>query len=272
MTRQVDWSTPVYETSLASSVVSLRKELAANFQNPFDLEDSSFFTKVVPVSQQWHNNLEPLALLLYSPISFSLPNSSLRAVPLPLSPQDILLPLSPLALLLLSITFNSQNHSSMAAPTIIMLARGEQAAPLFDKSCPARSLAFSMTLKFCLPSTDRCGLQQEEVCRILYQFWDWANLEILRRVQCRYVNLSELQRCDTEYYPDAVGDYVYSMWDVDMLIALWDPWGVFFTRLTYESGISDYKGMNLGHMNLGWIFHYPFFSIKKGWYSVCVFS
>ena len=33
--------------------------------------------------------------------------------------------------------------------------------------------------------------------------------------------------------------------------ALWDPLGVFFTYLTYEIGISDYKGMNLGWMNLG---------------------
>jgi hypothetical protein len=33
--------------------------------------------------------------------------------------------------------------------------------------------------------------------------------------------------------------------------ALWDPWGLFFIHLTHESGISDYKGMNLGWMNLG---------------------
>ena len=34
-------------------------------------------------------------------------------------------------------------------------------------------------------------------------------------------------------------------------MTLWDPWGVFFIYLTYEIGISDYKGMNLGWMNLG---------------------
>ena len=28
-------------------------------------------------------------------------------------------------------------------------------------------------------------------------------------------------------------------------------WGVFFIYLTYEIGISDYKGMNSGWMNLG---------------------
>ena len=33
--------------------------------------------------------------------------------------------------------------------------------------------------------------------------------------------------------------------------ALWDPWGLFFIHLTHESGISDYKGMNSGWMNLG---------------------
>ena len=45
--------------------------------------------------------------------------------------------------------------------------------------------------------------------------------------------------------------------------ALWDPWGVFFIYLTYEIEISDYKGMNLGWMNLGWIFIYLFLSLKK---------
>jgi RNase H-like domain found in reverse transcriptase len=32
--------------------------------------------------------------------------------------------------------------------------------------------------------------------------------------------------------------------------ALWDPWGLFFIHLTHESGISNYKGMNSGGMNL----------------------
>jgi hypothetical protein len=32
--------------------------------------------------------------------------------------------------------------------------------------------------------------------------------------------------------------------------ALWDPWGLFFIHLTHESGISNYKGMNSGDMNL----------------------
>ena len=35
------------------------------------------------------------------------------------------------------------------------------------------------------------------------------------------------------------------------LPSLWDPWGVFFIYLTYEIGISDYKGVNSGWMNLG---------------------
>ena len=133
---------PVHETSPASPVVSLHKELAANFQNPFDLEDSAFFTEVVPVSRQRHNNLKSLASPLYSPILFSLSDSLPRAVPLPLSPQDILLPLSPLALPLHSITFNPQNHNLMAAPTIIMPPCGEQAAPLFDKSRPCEIARF----------------------------------------------------------------------------------------------------------------------------------
>jgi hypothetical protein len=30
---------------------------------------------------------------------------------------------------------------------------------------------------------------------------------------------------------------------------LWDPWGLFFIHLN-ESGISNYKGMNSGGMNL----------------------
>ena len=53
--------------------------------------------------------------------------------------------------------------------------------------------------------------------------------------------------------------------------ALWDPWGVFFIYLTYEIGISDYKGINLGWMNLGWIFIYLFLSKKKDDISRYVF-
>ena len=48
-----------------------------------------------------------------------------------------------------------------------------------------------------------------------------------------------------------------------MTSALWDPWGLFFIHLTHESGISDYKGMNSGWMNLGWNFLHLFLSIKK---------
>ena len=45
--------------------------------------------------------------------------------------------------------------------------------------------------------------------------------------------------------------------------SLWDPWGVFFIYLSYEIGISNHKGMNLGWMNLGWNFIYLFLSIKR---------
>ena len=48
--------------------------------------------------------------------------------------------------------------------------------------------------------------------------------------------------------------------------SLWDPWGVFFIYLTYEIGISDYKGMNSK-----WIFIYLFLSIKKDDISRYVF-
>ena len=46
-------------------------------------------------------------------------------------------------------------------------------------------------------------------------------------------------------------------------VPLWDPWGLFFIYLTYGIGISNHKGMNLGWMNLGWIFIYLFLSIKR---------
>ena len=44
--------------------------------------------------------------------------------------------------------------------------------------------------------------------------------------------------------------------------SLWDPWGLFFIHLTHESGISNYKGINLGWMNLGGISFLLVFSIK----------
>ena len=58
-------------------------------------------------------------------------------------------------------------------------------------------------------------------------------------------------------------DNLLDLTDWDLLPTLWDPWGLFFIYLTHESGISNYKGMNSGWMNLGWIFLYLFLSIKK---------
>ena len=65
-----------------------------------------------------------------------------------------------------------------------------------------------------------------------------------------------------------LGSYYLALWQrlhgwLQAEKPLWDPWGLFFIHLTHESGISDYKGMNSGWMNLGWIFLYLFLSIKK---------
>ena len=215
----VDQSTPVRKISLVSSVVTLCEELVANFQNLFDLEDSSFFTEVVPMSQQRHNNLEPLASPLYSPISFSLSNSLPRAVPLPLSPQDIPLPLSSLTLPLRLITFNSQNHSSMAAPIIIMPARGERAAPLFDKSRPREIARFFNDLKI-LFSQAQIAADSDKKFIIYYTDFEteqiWKSFADFSAATSTYQNFKDVI---LEYYPDAAGDYVYSMRDVDMLIS-----------------------------------------------------
>ena len=182
-------------------MVSLREELAANFQNPFDLKDSAFFTEVVPVSHQRHNNLEPLASPLYSPISFSLLDSSPRAVPLPLSPQDIPLPLSPLALPLCLTTFNPQNHNSMAAPTIIMPARGEQAALLFDKSRPREIARFSNDLEILFGRAQIAADSDKKKFIVYYTDFETKQIWKSFRVQCCYFILSEFQRCDTRVLP-----------------------------------------------------------------------
>ena len=52
---------------------------------------------------------------------------------------------------------------------------------------------------------------------------------------------------------------------VDVLHAvtmLWDPWGLFFIHLTHKSEMSNYKGINSGWMNLGWISFLLVFSME----------
>src|SRR5271168_4169976 len=53
-----------------SSPTTLREELAANFQNPYNLDDSSLFVELPP-SQQCHNNLSPLNSTTFAPSDFS---------------------------------------------------------------------------------------------------------------------------------------------------------------------------------------------------------
>ena len=45
-----------------------------------------------------------------------------------------------------------------------------------------------------------------------------------------------------------------------------------FVLLTYESGISNLKGINSGGYEFGMNFPLPFFQPRNEWYSVCVFK
>ena len=213
-TRLVDRSSPVLELAPALPLITLRDELASNFQNPHNLEDDSLFIELPP-DRQRHNNLTPLTSPLYTPFTLS------PTTPTTSSPLDIPLPPSPIIpLLQLPPLPNPNLVNPLNLPmAITMPARGERAAPIFDKSRPRELSCFFDDLEM-LFTRAQVVLDAEKKKLVVY-YADFETEQIWKTFP-EFANVAKTYKDFKDailvHYPDATGDYVYSLRDMDSLI------------------------------------------------------
>ena len=104
----------------------------------------------------------------------------------------------------------------MAAPTIIMPARGERAALLFDKSRPCEIARFFNDLENLFGRAQITADSDKKKFVVYYTDFEtkqiWKSFVEFSAATSSYQNFKDVI---LEYYPDAAGDYVYSMRDVD---------------------------------------------------------
>ena len=107
----------------------------------------------------------------------------------------------------------------MATPTIIMPARGERAAPLFDKSRPREITRFFNDLEILFGRAQIASEADKKKYVVYYTDFEteqiWKSFTEFTNALSTYQNFKD---AILEYYPDASGDYVYSIRDVDTLI------------------------------------------------------
>ena len=204
----------------APSLAALREELSNRFNSPFpsDLEEE-FFSEL-PSDRQQHNNLPPFDSPLYSPsdlptpsLHFSLdsPRSTGSTTPSPhLSPRTLF----PRTLSVI----NQPSHNNMAAQTS-MPARGERAAPTFDRNKPRELVRFFEELEYLF---DRSALTAEaEKKKHVLRYVDFE-VEQIWKTFPEYTDATKtyahFKAAILVHYPDASGDYVYSLRDMDLLI------------------------------------------------------
>ena len=107
----------------------------------------------------------------------------------------------------------------MAAPAIGMPTRGERAAPTFDKSKPRELVRFFDDLE--LLFTRALIASETEKKKFVVYYVDFETEQTWRALPEFSDNnklYNDLKDEILKHYPDATGDYVYSIRDMDMLI------------------------------------------------------
>src|ERR1700678_3515660 len=204
----------------------IREELAANFQNPYNLDDSSLFVELPP-NQQCHNNLSPLNSPIFTPSDLpsihSHSNSSSNsphASPNKPTPLPSLNPIPPLfTSQTSSITDQEQPQPIVMASPIYMPARGERAAPTFDKTKPRELTRFFNELEYLF---NRAAIESDTDKKVqVVRYVDFEVEEIWKtfpEFKDELKTYQDFKEAILKYYPDASGDYVYSLRDVDLLV------------------------------------------------------
>ena len=108
----------------------------------------------------------------------------------------------------------------MATAVITMPTRGERAAPLFDKSRPREITRFFNDLEVLFSQAQIASDTEKKKLVVYYTDFEteqiWKSFAEFGNLASTYQNFKDVI---LEYYPDASGDYVYSMRDVDVIIS-----------------------------------------------------
>ena len=221
-TRQVNRLSPPGAPSLAS----LREELAASFRNHSNLEEDQLFTELSPERQR-HNNLPLLDSPLFSPSD--LPPSALLRIalnnqensttpPSPLLPRTLFPSIPDTQQPIPPIPSAPDQHIQME-PKFYMPARGERMAPTFDKSKPRELIRFFEEFEFLL---ERAHLEKEsEKKKHVLRYVEFEVEQIWKtfpEFSDDKKTYEDFKNAILVHYPDASGDYVFSLRDMDLLI------------------------------------------------------
>jgi hypothetical protein len=223
-TRLTNRSTPVPEDrpvprlEAIIALANLRDELAYINQNPLDLLDDSLYLELPPyqsvsrsrASSPAHSDIDlPSVLSLPdSPVPFGYPQRSYSLSPSTeqqsaksRSPSPDLIILEPLPL-----------HLPAQMVQDSMPARGEHAAPKFDKSKPRELSRFFDELEYLFPRIPTATETEKKKQVLRYVDFDieqiWKTFPEYPNALATYLQFKDVILI---HYPDASGDYVYSL-------------------------------------------------------------
>src|SRR5271155_4769354 len=190
----------------------------------FSLADTSVFTEV-PEAQALHNNLSQLNSPLYSPSDLPSPNSTLSSLtPITRTPSPPALAAShviqtPQSSQIPRFIGTCRTPPNTMMTTIPMPARSERAAPTFDKTKPRELTRFFQELEYLF---NRAAIESDTDKKVqVVRYVDFEVEEIWKtfpEFKDELKTYQDFKEAILKYYPDASGDYVYSLRDVDLLV------------------------------------------------------
>jgi hypothetical protein len=216
---------------------SLRAEIIASFHNPLFNPDLSLLDEV-PSDQATHNTLAPLRSPIFSPSEFPSPSTSDSETEIS---QFFATPL-------LTPTQNSFTQSYQFPPslppiptiaamtTYTMPTRNERSAPTFDSSKPRELSRYFEDLEQLM---NRAAIETEQAKKEqVLRYVDFSMEQIWKTFPAFSDNTKSYQQFKDAilvHYPDASGDFVYSIRDMDLLIGERQRVGINSTK-----DLSDY--------------------------------
>src|SRR5271155_859616 len=205
---------------------TLRAETITSFNSASTPSDFSF--EEVPSPNQRHRQLSPLLLPRNSSSNLPTPDHSTSSSPdlaellISFTPLLLLIPLSP-DFILTSTPATPTTPDFIPIPEmahpIPMPMRNERAAPKFDTSKPRELPRFFEDLEQLL---DRAQITDEDDMKkqvVRYADFEteqiWKSFPEFKTISTTY---QTFKKAILSYYPDASGDFVYSIRDMDSLI------------------------------------------------------
>ena len=202
---------------------SIRKGLAATTQEPLESSDTPPSTDS-PQPQASSSNLPQISPPVFDLSDIPTPSSTVPTLtPITRPPSPPVLPPSQSL-----VTFTTQTQqqppvtSTRTTPTMTtahMPSRGERAAPTFDKAKPRKLPRFFQELEYLFARANITSDSEKKDHVLRYVEFE---IEQIWKTFPEYKNgiktYSDFKDAILVHYPDASGDYVYSLHDMDLLI------------------------------------------------------